>query len=133
MNHYLNWAIIIIINFITYFIARFGLISNGRKNQHIYIVGLFSHLLSFAYGYYKLGFWGLIILIPISYVFIRGAVTLIIDWLENKLYPNRKNIIKKWAEKLKKDPDDIKEEWIENRFKTDDERITNAINKHLQK
>jgi hypothetical protein len=123
MNNYTDWVLIIFLNFISYFIARFGLISNGAKKQQIYIFGLIFHLLTFAYGFYKLGFWGFIILIPVSYFLVRGLTTLLIDKLENKLYPNRKNIIKKWAEKLNQDPEDVKENWVKNKFKTEDEII----------
>ncbi|PIR66943.1 MAG: hypothetical protein COU51_01400 [Parcubacteria group bacterium CG10_big_fil_rev_8_21_14_0_10_36_14] len=133
MDNFFTWALVIFLNFITYFIARFGIISNGKNAQQIYILGLISHLLSFAYGFYKLGFWGFIILLPVSYFFVRTIVTLLIDRLENILYPNRKQIFEKWANKLNKNPGDIKEQFHIDRFKTDDEKIDEAWKKHFGK
>jgi len=116
-----SWVLVIILNFISYFIARFGLISNGKKWKFIYFFGLFFHLFTFVYGFLKLGLWGFIILIPVSYFVVRTAVTLLVDKLENKLFPYRKQIVKNLAEKLNKHPENIKEQWTMDRFKTDDE------------
>lgn len=129
MENYSSWLLVIGINFVTYFIARFALISRGTLRRGIYLVGLTLYVFSYILAFFVLKFISFIIFIILSYSLVRSAVTIIIEWLENKLFPYRKQAIEKKAKELNVDPDDLREQMYINSFKSDDEIFNEAMAK----
>ena len=115
------------VNFITYFITMFAIISRGTLKHKIYFLGFFSYIVSYILAFFMLDFKSFLLFVLLSYLLIRFLVSIIIDWVEDKLFPYRKQVIAKKADELGVDPDDLKERAHINSFKNDDEIFNNVM------
>jgi len=120
MENYLTWIIVFSVNFVTYFIARFAIISRGTLKMKIYLFGLFLYLFSYIIAFFLLELKTFFLFILLSYFVIRLLVIVVIDWLENIMFPYRKQAIEKKAKELNMHPEDLKEDMYINSFHEND-------------
>ena len=95
-----GWWLIIFLNFVGYFILRFGIISNGAQKETIKAVGTLLTTISFILMLIFFGFVSSIVLMLILWVVITPIVMVLIKQLEKRLYSYRIKIRKEYAKKL---------------------------------
>lgn len=96
----LGWWLIILLNFVGYFILSFGSISNGTLKEAEKAIGMLITTLSFILMLIFFGFVSSIALMLILWIVITPIVMVLITQLEKKLFPYRIKVREKYARKL---------------------------------
>lgn len=87
-----GWWLILLWNFVSYFIYSFGNISRGNSKLLIEFVGGALFFLSFVAMFIFFGLWSGLILMAITFMLVSPIVGLLIAHIEKKLYGHYKKI-----------------------------------------
>lgn len=97
------WWLLILLNFVSYFIYSFGNISRGNSKLLIEFVGGALFFFSFVAMFIFFGLWSGLILILLAFALVAPIVGLLIARIENKLYGHYYKNEQTESSKLSKD------------------------------
>lgn len=101
------WWLIVSVNFIGYFLGRFGMMSRGRLRSIIEFVGWIITIISFIWMWLQFSFGQFLILIPIFIFLTRTLVEGVIEIIYRKLFAEQDREFAKYkgmsAEKVRLD------------------------------
>lgn len=91
----IGWWLIILLNFIGYFVIRFAKISDGALKEVVEIVGMILTIASFVLMLIFFGFIQMVLLLFILWIIVTPLVMFVLSKIENKLYPHRREMEKR--------------------------------------
>lgn len=120
----IGWWLIILLNFIGFFILNFGTISNGARKEITKAVGAFITTASFILMLIFFGWINTIILLLILWIIVTPMVMALLKLMEKKLYPEHVSQRKKYAEML-----NVSEDEVERVSQMDDKEFQEEMRK----